>query len=765
MNPSMKRRETGLMPEEHQRPRRPNTDTITYLRSLPLDVTVATEEITNFLSGIPTPTPTRDSKDKGESEGENNGEPEYPATLIAALSALDEIRHEIASLAGEEKAAECIEVLAHITAPYSELAARKLLYSCSGYALHLATHRYGSHVLQTLLQLAVTSKNDGTDMALHEDAPQRMADNSNTTQEDLPSLTDLLLGLLEELTPHATELAMHICGSHVLRTLCCVLGGVQVHTERPGGQSQIQSQSQIVRRGKSKSKKKKKKRPAPPLESAAQQLRMSYLVGSRISSSSSNNHLEIQQSLQKLTEAVSGSQVRPPGDLQQLACHPSGGPLLILLLRVLTYSSADEEQRAQFQKTAQETKSVDHHLNIMEPEPTFVAGSAAHALAERLLCIQQTQREEQPWVADVIYGMAGELRGSHVLETLLRLSPDDLYASILEHGGFTTKATLEEYVQHDVSNFVVQTVLATLRNKDQVEAMLSAVTPLVTSGFVIDVANKRRGILWRLVEMAVKYKIGQDKILEAIKRGFATLQGEKVPATSLAAVISSLLSLQKAENDGERLQLDVAGTRTVFQLLRFEPHHCKVVLKGILALSPEDIEAIAKDGLGSRCILDGILDNPSGDSVFTKAVKQLLLKLQDRWVALSVDRIGHHTTKKVFRALDDMGSREELVQELVEGTNRLTGNAMGRSVVDACSVREYTSKGQDQWRKTVQKTLEREEWLKEMVSKDTTHKRDDTERKRQGSDLEPASKKSRKADGVTLDSIMEAISIPAEAKR
>jgi hypothetical protein len=744
MSMSLLRKDTGIMPEEHQRPRRPNTDTITYLRSLPLDVAVATEEITIFLSGTTT------ENDSGEQEP-----PEYPATLIAALSALDEIRNEIASLAGEEKAAECIEVLAHITAPYSETAARKLLYSCSGYALHLATHRYGSHVLQTLLQLAVTAKND-SDLALHEDAPQL-----TDTQEDLPSLTDLLLGLLEELTPHATELTIHICGSHVLRTLCCVMGGVELQTERPG-------QSQI-RRGKNKSKKKKKKRPAPPVESATTQLRMSYLVGSRISS----NSLDVQQSLQKLTEAVSGSKVLPPGDLQQLACHPSGGPLLILLLRVLTYSGADDEQRAQFQKMEQQSKAVDHHLNTIEPEPTFVAGSAAHALAERLLCYKQadagTHDEEQPWVADVIYGLAGELRGSHVLETLLRLSPDELYASILQYGGFTTNATLEEYAQHDVSNFVVQTVLATLRNTDQVQGMLSAVAPLVSTGFVIDAANKRRGILWRLVEMAVKHKVGQDMILESIRKGFATLQGEKVPATSLAAVISSLLSLQKAENDGERLQLDVAGTRTVFHLLRFEPHHCKVVLKGILALSQQDIELIAKDGLGSRCILDGILDDSSGDSVFTKAVKQLLIKLQGRWVALSVDRIGHHTTKKVFRALEDMGSREELVQELAEGTNRLTGNAMGRSVVETCAVREYTSKGQDQWRKTIQKTLEREEWLKEMVSRDT-HKRDDTktsslERKRQGSDLEPASKKSRKADGVTLDSIMDAISIPAEAKR
>jgi nucleolar protein 9 len=741
-----KRDKGGLIPEEHQRPRRPNTDTITYLRSLPLDVTVATEEITNFLSGK-TPVVVTEGDDADAAAGATSEPPEYPSTLIAALSALDEIRNEIASLAGEEHAAECIEVLAHITAPYSETAARKLLYSCSGYALHLATHRYGSHVLQTLLQLAVTAKSD-LDLALHNDAPQL-----EETQEDLPSLTDLLLSLQEELRPHASELAIHICGSHVLRTLCCVMGGVELQTERPG---------QAIRRGKNKPKSKKKKK--APVESTTPHTRMNYLSSSRIPS----NNSKIQKSLRKLTEAVSGSKVLPPGDLQKLACHPSGGPLLMLLLRVLTYAGADEEQRAHFQKMEQQSKAVDHHLGVIGQEPTFVLGSAAHALAERLICYK-SGNVEQPWATDVIYGLAGEPRASHVLETLMRLSPDEFYGSILEHGGFTTSATLDEYVQHDVSNFVVQTLLATLRNTDQVERMLSALEPLVSSGFVVESANRRRGILWRLVEMVSKFKVGQDLVLESIRKGFATLQGEKIPATSLAAVISSLLGLQIPEKDGERLQLDVEGTRTVYHLLRLEPQHCKVVLKGVLALSQQDFELLAKDGLGSRCILDGILEDPSKDSVFTKATKQLLVKLQGRWVALSADRIGHHTTKKTFQALEDMASREELVQELAEGTNRLSGNAMGRSVMDTCAVREYMSKGQDQWRKTVQKTLESAEWLKEMVSRDN-HRRDDVktdssqERKREGSDPERASKKSRKA-GVTMDSIMEAISIPAKAKR
>jgi hypothetical protein len=103
--------------------------------------------------------------------------------------------------------------------------------------------------------------------------------------------------------------------------------------------------------------------------------------------------LDIQQSLQKLTEAVSGSKVKAP---RLAACHPSGGPL-ILLLRVLI-PAPTMISKPSFKNGAR-TKSVDHHLNTIEPEPTFVdrqhtpGGTTALHQAGR----------EQPW-ADVIYG-------------------------------------------------------------------------------------------------------------------------------------------------------------------------------------------------------------------------------------------------------------------------------------------------------------------------------------------------------------------------
>ena len=71
---------------DYSRPRRPETDTISYLRSLPLDVDQAKQEITAFLN------------DGGE----------FPQILAAAFSAIDEVRMEIASLAGNEYGSQCL---------------------------------------------------------------------------------------------------------------------------------------------------------------------------------------------------------------------------------------------------------------------------------------------------------------------------------------------------------------------------------------------------------------------------------------------------------------------------------------------------------------------------------------------------------------------------------------------------------------------------------------------------------------------------------
>jgi hypothetical protein len=709
----------------HNRPRRPNAETLVYLKALPLDVTVSAEQVSQFLSSADTI--------------------EYPQILAAALSAIDEIRNEIASLAGDEDGAEIIEMLAHIAAPYSEIAARALLYGSIGYCSHLATHRYGSHVLQTILQLAVTSVSD-TDMAVHSEAPP-------IQHENLPSLTDLIVAVVQELKPQVEELSIHLCGTHVLRTLVCILGGVKLVN---------QSASQTLRRGKKKNKKKKKTQVD---EGGASSLDIVYELNSRILLKDSLSHNAIQMSLQELTVAMSGSRVEPPGVLQEMACHSSSGPLLIVLLRVLCYRDASIEWPTKMEQNDRLQASSYRQLGKLRPEPKFEIGSDAHKLALRLLCWQQeNDNDHQKWAGDVIYGFSGEPRGSHVLETILKLCPDALYESVLDAGGFFIPGTLREYAEHEVSNFVVQTVLATARNCDQVTKLLKSLGSFISSGHAIDPMLHRRGVFWRAAESAAVHKVYQSELLEYLRAGIAAISSE-CKGKGMEACVPLLLTIKKKEKSeyGSQISLDPPGVRAIGCLLHFDSKLCKDILKGVYNLPSDELEMLAKDGLGSWCMLDCILDGEHDEPIFAEARQQLLKRLSGRWVSIATDRVGHHCVEKLFRALPGITDRKALVEELSASRSRLNGCTMGRSVVEACLVREFHDVGEGEWAAMVNKMIKKKECLKDML--ETENLKEEKKSKKRSRTVSKNDDNQSKQLTSSIDTIMDAMTLPSDKKR
>jgi hypothetical protein len=198
-------------------------------------------------------------------------------------------------------------------------------------------------------------------------------------------------------------------------------------------------------------------------------------------------------------------------------------------------------------------------------------------------------------------------------------------------------------------------------------------------------------------------------------------------------------------------------------------------LKGVLeGLSETEIEILARDGLGSRCILDGILDGPANTSVFASAFKSLFVKLKGRWTSLSTDRVGHHTVKKLFHALPKMDDKAQLVEELVDGGNRLIGNAMGRSVAEECMVHIY-SENRKEWRKAMTKTQTTETQFMEDIVGESSKTGNDTEgkskskrkRKRKrpekeeddDDDARPAKEKGGSGSKIATDAIIQAMTV------
>jgi hypothetical protein len=168
--------------------------------------------------------------------------------------------------------------------------------------------------------------------------------------------------------------------------------------------------------------------------------------------------------------------------------------------------------------------------------------------------------------------------------------------------------------------------------------------------------------------------------------------------------------------------------------------------------------------------MDGILDGPNKEPTFAKANTSLLQKLKGQWVALAVDRVGNHTVKKLFRALTEWQDKAVLTTELAQSLNKLGGNAMGRSVIEACAVKEFLE-GEEVWKTAVRKMQQREEWVQDIFDGgEKTEGGKKRKRKRQGKQEltndddgeEEGLKKKRMEKTSSVDVILKTISSGAK---
>ena len=776
--------------EQYGRPRRPKPETVSYLNGLPLNESVAIKQVREYVEYY--------QHKRSSNNGTNNEEedaPEYPPMLSAAHAALSSIFHEFASLACEELPSQQIETLVRIACRYSQIAKRVILAGMAGYWTFLSTHRFGSHVAQTVLRCVVAECEINLDEF---DDGQKECEGCMVITDSYASLGDEavpltlsmpLLDAINELKQFAPDLAIHVCGSHVLRTSMCVLLGAEfVDAFMPPGSTDNNTNNNSMndwdtgalaatRRGKVKDKKlKKKKRGADEEKGNSRHdvtvVKMMKMVPELLTAEFRKDaNLAMNEMVNIVTSSGSIGEekvdkIQPPGTIQQLTCHPSAGPLLIQILRLLCFHSS-QSSNATLSRNDEITPNC--RLVILPQEPCYTNGSKAEWLVHRLLCWDakidasgsddgESTSAKQPYAGDIIYGLTGEPRGSVLLDTIFRCCPDYFHDILCNIGGFYDEETLREYCQHGVSNFVVQTLLMSVRNKKQVCRMVKCLCGIVEDGSLMKV--NRMGVIWRACEMCATKGSSQDQeqLLSALMRGFAaTFQGEKSNAKdveentrkrrskakgmSVEECIPRLLGLFSGSGVGEqnRLTLNAEGSRALYHILHFKERLRKDWVNGIAEIYGRDeLSKIANDGLGSACVMDALLDGPAR-SVASKMLHQ---KLSDRITYLATERVGHHTVEKIFRALPTMEDKAVLSAELSHSLNKLGSNAMGRSVMVSCAVKEYCE-GESVWKEAVSKQKGRESWLKEIIGEKETSDDDGDEGKKKRRKKDNKNKKKR----------------------
>jgi len=335
--------------------------------------------------------------------------------------------------------------------------------------------------------------------------------------------------------------------------------------------------------------------------------------------------------------------------------------------------------------------------------------------------------------------MAGESLSSRFLEAVLwHTDPHTVPVQIFD---VCMKGKVIEYAEDDVANFVLQTWLQRTESPKQLNIVLEELGP-----FLGQVREKRRaGVLWRLAGACLRVGKGEKKLVKAL---LLALGGEEEGGEGgkgvLAALraVQTLLALKVGQEGGGgggeegrrgagggrddgRLHLNVPGARLLECVMRFPAREGEEVGSGwvfcqaVLDLPRESLVAIAKDNVGSRTLLDPLLDlssaaaaaaaeaaavaedakksqksgkidsssSSSSSSSTSQWADRLAEKLQGHYASLALHPVGYHVLTKCFTTGGlSLEGKRAVAQEMMQAESRLAGGHFGRRALGVVGV-------------------------------------------------------------------------------
>ena len=729
--------------EDAHKPKSPDSETITYLCQI--EGVLDSHSKSVAVAAAAAASGGRSSKSRVDDEEDDDEDMETEEERKEMLDLLvnnvhDEIAGQQAGLAIDKSASMIMEKLLALSTP-AQL--RQFGASMRGYFLFLSSHRFGSHVLQKFLSLAPTAVEADHQL-------QKTASNSTTQQNDAedgeadgPPITmeAVLCDLCDEVGHKWTSLAKDLCGTHVLRTM------LQTLTGRIG-------KSQSKRTGKGGKRKGRKKKGVAEYDER-------YF--NNMANAIPTCEYEVPASWsQKLVSIVSSVSSKAPKELYDLTFDSNASPVLQLMMTL--GSSNEEETDILIRRILDWDELIAYEQRCAEKR----------AVSEREGTELETFRS---WVDDMIRDTCS----SHVLEVMLQSASNSLMTDLLNR---IFSGHIATYARLPISNFVVQQLLTCVRSPEQLERVMSelkhSMSDLITPRLL--------GVIWRMVEATNVHNTGQERVIRWLVRASKKKTHKDVVSTLLWAppkrtteeegnsggmgmdqtpdphsAIPTWKQKQRANGNsssgggagagvsgtvsdsGSDLCLNIAGARTLQQLLLGSPKHNTAILSSFARQSASQLVHLGLHPVGSRGVLEVLLQGPDD---YDRAKQHLVDRLMGQWTKLSTDRFGTYVVQKCYDVAR-MQRREAMVSEMANNVRTLSGNNYGRHVMRSCRV-ELFERNPEQWRSTIKGAERRKQMFENTFGAD--EKMEDV-------------KESKKRSGTGEDGESDNESEPAKKKR
>ena len=481
---------------------------------------------------------------------------------------------------------------------------------------HLIQHRFASHCCEALFLSSAAALQREMSTA-----------KSSTSSRPKSNFEVLFLKAVDELKPNLGYLLTERFASHVLRVLIIVLSGEALDNAATG--------DLVASRKKEK------------IETMASTMR-DFAGGIR----------NVPQSFsQVLTDTISNAiSSMDTTYLRALATHPTGNPVLQLLLRLEL--TTDGRAKA---------NGADSLLKRLLPDEDFDAES-----------------ESAKYFSSLIY----DPTGSHLVETVVQFAPGKVFKRLYKN---LFKTRVGSMAKNDIAGYVTAKILERL-SKENLHTAQDQILPEIPNL----VARYRVNVIQVLIERCHVRNVDMKALATTLQEAYGEA-GARLPKMLKLDAVPDSDQVTRTDQHGnpERVKkakaVDLHGSLLAQAMLK-STTVCDIVQEDLLSLPGDLMILLAKDPIASRALQAALTSELSTPQFRRKLVPVFY----GHAVELSTDSAGSHLVDALWAGTEGSHfQKERLAKELHAGESGLRDSIYGRTVWKNWSMDLYQRRFQD----------------------------------------------------------------------
>lgn len=198
---------------------------------------------------------------------------------------------------------------------------------------------------------------------------------------------------------------------------------------------------------------------------------------------------------------------------------------------------------------------------------------------------------------DVPYNLMTSRQGSHLMEAIFEVAPDDIFQKL---STLAFKGRLVALAQHPSANFAVQAALASIRKPQQLKRMIEDLRPHIGSLL----KSRRGGVVVSLLAAAGRLQEHEGEVSSAVWHAAQVGLGGQSNISPLEAMLTldTTVVLDGKSGGTGNGRLSSLGCAALVTIFRYPTDACKQWAEALAAMPSQQLALVGKDPGGCRVI-------------------------------------------------------------------------------------------------------------------------------------------------------------------